>query len=175
MILSTYFIKRRIAKLIRKSSERQARFCPLPMAKHLLFFYNQRDASQIEPILRKLKDNKFHVSSLVFCPDGITIERLESIDNLICRKTDLNFLGLPSSQLIENVKSLQADVLINVGREKDYTLLFLMLLHPASFKTGIKWFQSDAYDLVVSPMDENKDVGFLCEQILFYLQSIRAK
>ena len=175
MVLSTYFIRREIAQLLRKASERQVQFRSLEEAKHLLFFYNQRDAMKLEPIMQRLKECKFYVSTVVFHPEVVNLERMQSLNSLICRKADLNILGMPSPHIIEDVKQLRADILINLGGVKDYTLLYLMLNHPTSFRVGIKWQESDAYDLLISPTDDNQGIDFLCEQILFYLQSIGAK
>ena len=62
MIISTYFIQRRVQELKRQAGNRPHRFCALPEARSLLLFYRASDQQEIEPCLETLRMMRKSVS-----------------------------------------------------------------------------------------------------------------
>ena len=175
MILSTYFIKQKIAKLIRKPLQRNVEFMPLSKAKSVFIFYNRKDESEVIPTLKKLNSIRMQVATFVYDNNiAPTNGNKNETQQLICYKQDLNLWGYPPNHIEKTVLEKQADILICLDGDKDYTLRYLMLKHPCSFKVGIKRNKQNIYDFSVSATINDKN-SYILEQILFYLNTINRK
>jgi hypothetical protein len=82
--------------------------------------------------------------------------------------------GLPLPSLCERFKDIPADILIDLTRSGDYSMHYLLLTNPASFKVGNKSSLRNLFDMTI-PMGEDDNMAHFFQHILYYLQTIRSK
>lgn len=172
MILSNYFIKRKISELIAQPPARARAFNGWNEVRHILVFCEAKDMKKVEPCLETLRRSHKSVTVCVYAPapgagpfpDGYRV----------IGPKDVNILGYPSSDTCRAVGEIKADLLIDLSRPGCYPLQYLLLQHPCPFKAGSKGAGPDLYDLSILVTDRD-DIQYLFEQILFYLQSIHSK
>ena len=174
MMLTSYFIKKKINELVKEQAGRVCKSLPLSEARSLLIFYNVEDHQAIVNQLSALRKENKVINTCVFVPDK-NHEIQENESNILVRaKGDLNAWCFPSDKIVERVKAIQADIVIDLTRANCYAMHTIILQHPCTFKVGIKYPEQDWYDLAISATDK-EDVTFLFEQVLFYLRSIGTK
>jgi hypothetical protein len=169
-----YFIKRKIRKLAKGTALRFHRFCPLDKADDILVFLEMKDRKQIQPCLDTLQKLRKRVKVCMFVPRNTRPEhRFSGLS--VCETKDINRWGFPANHIVSPVTTLKADILIDLTGMDCHSMKYMMLQHPSTFKTGLKWEEAqDMYDFSIT-MTNSDNVKHLFEQILFYLQTIRSK
>lgn len=172
MILKNYLIKRKIGRLL-SSGHRRRCFRSLDGIERVLLFYRAADAEAAgicADRLKKLGKQVYTCSYRGAAPPSAGSETHIGIDP----KTDLDRRGIPAETLIDRLDACRPDLLVDLTREKDYVMQYLLLKCRCDFKAGIKSGEDDRYDFTLAGT-ENKDLVYLFEQIIFYLQTIRSK
>lgn len=172
MILSNYFIKKKISELIAHPPVRLRAFRSWNEVRHILVFYEARDQEIIKPCLETLRKSHKQVTACVYAPAS-GAGPFPDGDRIVGSK-DVNLLGFPSPETRRAVGEIKADLLIDLSRPGCYPLQYLLLQHPCPFKAGCKAGGPDLYDLSISVTGQD-NIQYLFEQILFYLQSIHSK
>ncbi|GAB6394875.1 MAG: hypothetical protein MdMp024_1187 [Bacteroidales bacterium] len=175
MMCRSFFIKRKIQSLVKKSSvARQGCFCSLNEAKTFLIVFHIKDKGQVSLCVERLKKLGKKTRLCVFIPKNM--KTLEAVDTswLQVKEELFDSAGLPSKIVCEKFYAVQADVLLDLTRPGDYVMHFLQLMHPASFKVGNKSALRNIFDLII-PMGCDDTIPQYFEYILFYLQTIRSK
>lgn len=173
MKLTNYVIKKRIQQLARKNAGRKHQFCSLDDVHDVLVLFHLRDKEEVEGCLQKLRDRDKNVRTCAFIPHYSHEEEIESCVSVSAKK-DLDIWGIPSNAICKKINGIKADVLIDLTGPKCYALKYLTLIHPATFKVGVKRDDNDIYDFSIAVTNE-EGIPYLFEQILFYLQTIRSK
>lgn len=176
MIWTDYFIKRKVQGLARDMAARTHCFRSLKEAHDIVVFFEHKDREAIEPCMETLRMLRKNVRSCVyisshdaeFTPKGKNDYRVCSDGKEISR------WGFPSADVTEQVNAMKADILIDLTGKSCYVMKYLMLLHPSTFKMGLKRGEQDLYDFSLSVTDKD-DIRYLFGQIIFYLQTIRSK
>lgn len=172
MIVSNYFIKKKIRGLIAQPPARIRGFRSLEEARSVLVFYQARDTETIRPCLESLRKMHKQLKVCVYAPVGVSLQ-LPDEHQFIANK-DLDAWGFPSESKRRAIREWKADVLIDLSGPSCYPLQYLILQHPCPFKVGPKHPDLDLYDLSILVTDRD-DIQYLFGQILFYLQSIHSK
>ncbi|SEG20899.1 DUF6913 domain-containing protein [Parabacteroides chinchillae] len=172
MILTNYFIKRKVRSLVNKGSKRDHCFRGMKEARTVLVMYDAKDQNIIEPCLETIRMMHKQVKTFVYGTAETEIDSDSSVS--LCAKTDLDFWGFPKESVCNKLKAINADILIDLSKPFNYVSQYLMLLHPCDFKVGIKRNEQDLYDLSIS-VTSRDDIKHLFGHILFYLQTIRSK
>lgn len=172
MILSNYFIKKKIRELIAHPPARRRAYRSLNEVRHILVFYEAKDRDQVEPCLETLRKMHKQVTACVYAP-GSGSGPFPDGYRVIGPK-DVNRGGFPSAATSRAIKEINADLLIDLSRPGCYPLQYLLLQHPCPFKAGSKTDGPDLYDLSILVTGQD-GIPYLFEQILFYLQSIHSK
>jgi hypothetical protein len=172
MAWTNFVIKSKLKKLAGQNLDRMNNFCTLNDAKSILLFVHSRDLSQAEPYITQLKEKGKTISVIVYLPKKDKREEVYFFDQIVSVKDD--FWGVPSKEAIEKVSAYKADILIDITRPYCYAIKYLAFSNPSLFKVGVKWEDTDTYDLSLAVTD-NSNIPYLFEQILFYLQTIRSK
>jgi hypothetical protein len=168
MIFSDYLSRRKIKSLLKKSVSREHCFCSLNYAKTILVLYNVEDEQIVIPFIAKLQSVGKKVNTCVYIDDEkTTIENEPSVIYIVGK-------NLPKSDVCNQVKAIPSDILIDLSDAKCNPLKYLMLQHPSTFKVGIRDADESMHDfaLIMTGKELLKDI---CEQMYFYLQTIRAK
>lgn len=175
MILTDYFIKRKVQKLAAKTATRQHYFRSLKEAHDILIFFEAKDEDKIEPCLETLRMLRKNVNVCLYVSHKTPLEANDSY-LMIYENKDIDRWGSPHPEVTQNVNSRKADILIDLTSKGCYSMKYLMLQHPAAFKIGLKRSASeqDMYDFSLSVTDRD-DLMYLFGQIIFYLQTIRSK
>lgn len=173
MRLTNYFIKKKVQSLASGAANRKHEFCTLEDANHILVLYQADDHELVEPCLEKLRKMRKKVQACVFV-SGSTVPEMNASYMTVHSKKDLDTWLAPSDAVVEQFKTVRADILIDLTRPDCYPMQYLMLQHPCRFKVGVKRAGIDLYDLSIS-LTEREDIKHLFEHILFYLQTIRSK
>ncbi len=109
------------------------------------------------------------------------IEKKTIPDHFLLRKgynffcmTDLNWFHRPEPLFISDFIEREFDLLINLSIDQIYPVEYIYALSKARFKTG-KFFEgTDHCDLAIDT-GQNRDIGYLTEQLTHYLQIINKK
>lgn len=91
------------------------------------------------------------------------------LEHVVVSKKQLTFLGLPQNEVLSTLNSRKPDVLINLGKPDEITLLALSKWIDAPFKVGS--FEHPVFDLSIA---ETGVEAFL-KQVLVYLNMIKTK
>lgn len=176
MILTNYFLKKEIRKLIRKSSERPHQYCSLDDIHSLLFICNTKDWEAARGCIEKLRSMKKTVNTAIFAPTSKDVPTWYSNYLLLRADKDVNVWGFPDKSLQHQFYHLPADLLIDFSGENSTPMYYMFLKHPATFKVGVKISENSAYDLsIIPPPDEKDNLLYLFDQIINYLRTIKKK
>lgn len=173
MILTNYFIKKKIRELSEAQSARKHGFRSLKEARSILVMYQDKDIEAIEPCLETLRMLNKQVVACVYL-SGTSGGALPEDCHTLDAKADLTLWGFPKEPKSREIKELKADLLISLIEPDCYALQYILLQHDCTFKVGAKRGETDLYDLSILVTDRD-DIKYLFGQILFYLQSIRSK
>jgi hypothetical protein len=173
MILTNYFIKKKVQHLASGTLSRKHEFCTLEDAKHILVLFHASDRDVVEPCLDTLRKQQKKVDACVYVADE-TVPEMGPSYLVVHSKKDLDAWNSPKDAVVKNCKALKADILIDLTQPNNYPMQYLLLQHPCRFKVGIKQDGADLYDLAIS-VTERDNIKQLFEHILFYLRSIRSK
>ena len=86
---------------------------------------------------------------------------------------DLNWLGFPKPEKIDDFTNIKFDVLINIALNQNLVLDTITLLSKAKFKVGSSPNETNYFDLNIN-IGENDDAMFLAEQQIFYLAQLNS-
>ncbi len=172
MILSNYFIKKKIKALAKEASSRQSRYCSLEEANNILVVFNLKDKKEVLLCIEKLKEFNKEINICVYVPK---LNREECDESWLQIKEDkLDSKGIPTNEMVRKFNEIPADILIDLTRTTNYPMHYLLLQHPSRFKVGNKSSLRDMYDMTVTMTDDD-NIDELFEHLLFYLLTIRSK
>lgn len=174
MILTNYFIKKKVQELAAGLPERKRGFSTLKEAHRILVLYQAKDQEAVAPGLERLRGMHKQVVACLSVADHTSCQALPADCHTLDVKKDLTIWGIPKEDKCKEIKEIKADIVINLCDPDHYAMQYIMLQHDCSFTAGIKQGGTDLYDLSILVTDRD-DIKYLFEQILFYLQSIRSK
>lgn len=173
MIITHYFIKKEIKGVRQQTVGRAHRYQSLDEIRTVLLLFDAKNLSEVQPCIRQLENRKIKVSACAYTKEEMPNWPASIL--LIREKKDVNKLGIPVAAIEEKFNSIQADLLIDLTETQSYSMRLLMLKHPSLFKVGAKSEGLEQlHDLSIAVTNKNS-IGYLFEQILFYLQAIRSK
>lgn len=172
MILKNYFIKRKIDELL-SSSCRNRRFLPFDRIGRILLFYNISDAEAAEICAGKLRKQGKEVYTCGYKSEG-SPDSADDTHIYVGSRADTGKNGVPSDAVVQRLDACRADAIIDLTRGNSYVMQYLLLKCRCDFKAGVKGNENNLYDLTLAATD-NKDLVYLFDQIVFYLQTIRSK
>lgn len=174
MKISTYIIKKKIQKLsCASSSDREKHSIGIEEARSVLILGDWKDYERIYDIAKRNSALKGKVSFCMLVNNDLPKDSDKNIC-IVDSKKDINNFYIPNQDCIEKVTSIKADILIDLSSSESYSLKYILLNHPSTFKVGVKNENADLYDLSIL-MTESNNIEQNFEQILFYLNSIRSK
>lgn len=178
MILTNYFLKKKIRRLAGGRSERAGYYRTFQDVQHILVFYDVRDSEPVAACVESLRKLHKEVIGCMLVPSGSPSSSSSdagtsafSADYPVSLAKSLNIWGFPSDTVRREIDALPADLLIDLTRRHCYAMQYLVLRHPSPFKVGPKREGLELYDLSIL-LAERDDTAYLFKQILFYLQSI---
>ena len=176
MVLTNYFLKRDIQKLIRKSSERPHQYRSLDDVKNILFICKSKDWDTARGCIEKLRSMKKTVNTAIFAETSNDVPTWYSHYLLLRADKDVNLFGFPDKSLQAQFYQLPADLLIDFSGDSSLSMYYMFLKHPSTFKAGIKCSETSAYDFsIIPPSEESNNLLYLFNQIISYLQTINSK
>ncbi len=175
MVLTNYFLKKEIQKLIRKASDRPHQYRSMNDIKTILFICDSKDWDIARVCIEKLKSINKTVNTAIFAPTEKDVPTWYSNYLLLRADKDVNIWGFPEKSIQKQFCHLPADLVIDFTGERTSAMFYLFLQHPSTFKAGIKYSEDSVYDFSIIPPKENSNLQYLFEQLLSYLQSITSK
>ncbi len=173
MILTHYFIKRKINRLL-SSAKRSRRFKTLNEIHNVLLLCHAADADEVKQCAARLKKAGKKVT-VCMCETASAASRNGDPDIFyVSPAHDVTVWGFPESSVVQKVNACTPDIVIDLTRKNEYVMQYLLLRSECDFKAGIRSEEKAFYDFSVSAT-ENKELSYLFEQIIFYLQTIRSK
>lgn len=170
---TTYFIRKKVKRLVGEGRKRPGHFCTLQEARRILVLFDAEDRSVVEPCLDTLRRMEKDIRVCMYL-SGDAIPEVDSSYQIVQAKRDLNMWYMPPKAVQEKFCACEADILIDLTRGENYVMQYLLLKHPAAFKVGAKSHGLDLYDLTLSVV-ENTDIKDIFGHLIFYLQTIRSK
>jgi len=175
MILTDYFLKRELRKLISKSSRRPHQYRSMNDIKNVLFVCNSEDWEIGRTCIDRLKTIHKTVNTAIYSPTIKDVPTWYSNYLLLRGDKDVNLWGFPDKSLQQQFNSLSADIIMDFTGEKSMAMYYLILQHPSLFKVGCKQSENSAYDLSIVPSEGKDDLQYIFEQLFNYLQTISSK
>ena len=172
MILSHYFIRKKILSIQVQPAVRRLKALSLEEAERILLVYDYAGKEEVEACLAGIKGKQKWLH-LIFSETPIP-EADMTPEKLVCTRKELNTRGFPPEALVEKVKSLKADLLIDLTTDVCYPLLYMVVQHPAGMKVGVKKPLGEFYDFSLA-LNSREKISYIWQQIVFYLQSFRTK
>ena len=151
---------------------RQPKALSLEEAERILLVYDYADKEEVEACLVGIKGKQKWLH-LIFSETPIP-EADMTPEKLVCTRKELNTRGFPPEALVEKVKFLKADLLIDLTTDVCYPLLYMVVQHPAGMKVGVKKPLGEFYDFSLV-LNSREKISYIWQQIVFYLQSFRTK
>ncbi|MCC8155176.1 MAG: hypothetical protein LIP01_13890 [Tannerellaceae bacterium] len=173
MILTDYYLRRKINSLAKNAPKRDHRYCTIEQAGDILISYSIEDKEVVHRYMEKLRVLGKNVSGCIYIPKN-KIHKPDSTCLQVKEGNDTNLLMLPRAELMIKFTELPADILIDLSRPTDHIIHYMVLYHPAKLKVGRKMEGVSLYDISLIENEEDT-VEKLSEDILFYLQTIRSK
>lgn len=171
MILSYYFIRKRVQELLKHPPARRRRFFAWNEVKSLWLVYLQEDSTEAEACVAQLKAMGKTVRCLVFARNAPAASLEEEV-RCRCTKADLNLWAFPSEAVEKRFCAEACDMLLDLVPDEILPLQYLEAKHPAPFKIGIKKASGGLYDFALEA--SKRDIRYIFTQILFYLQTFRS-
>lgn len=175
MILTNYFLKKEIRKLVQKASARPHQYRSINDIKDILFICDAKDWDTGRQCVEKLKSLHKNVNTAIYAPTAKDTPTWYSNYLLLRADKDVNLFGFPESGILKQFCHLPADLLIDFSGEPSSAMFYMFLQHPSTFKAGIKRTENTVYDFSIIPPEGNDNLQYLFEQLLNYLQSITSK
>ena len=172
MILSYYFIRKRVQELLRNPIARRRRFFAWGDVKRIWVVYLQEDNAEAEACVARLRAMGKEVRCLVFAREASVLPP-KAEARLVCTKADLNLWAFPSEAVEKGFCAEACDVLLDLVPDENLPLQYLEGKHPAPFKLGVKKASGGLYDFALEV--SKRDIGYIFEQMLFYLQTFRSE
>jgi hypothetical protein len=153
------------------------RYRELDETRHILILCDMSDWKAVEACIHRLKAMKKSVHVCVYALKQDPTRIWDYGYLLVEAKKDIDFWGFPKKYILDQLRHLPADMLLDLtGAGSPPALRYLMLQHPATFKVGAKYVSDrNWYDFSIVMEDGTHDIPFLFQQILNYLQMIRSK
>lgn len=169
------FIQKKIKNLCKNSGKRHHEFRSMDDIRNMLIFIDDFDQCIVEFGLKQLVKQGKQVQFCIYTNnEEFESEKEEYI--YVNEERDLNKFAFPNEPLCRQIKDISTDILIDLTESTSYPMHYLALIHPATFKVGIKRDNNELYDFsIIPPPDREDDLAFIFDQILFYLKTIRSK
>lgn len=172
MILTNYFIKKKIKRLSASHARREHTFRSLEEVRDIVLFFHIRDREEIEACMAKLRKAGKRVKGCVFVPHNwkgeVAISYLP-----VKHGVNLSALSMPSEQLLNELSELRMDMLMDLTSPRCVAMKYLFLHQDCPFKVGVKWDEEEYYDFSIAATDD-RSIPYLFDQLVHYLQTIRS-
>ncbi|MDR0757408.1 MAG: hypothetical protein LBF85_06150 [Tannerella sp.] len=176
MILTGRFINKKIRTLSNAAARRAHCYRSLYDVKYVLLLCEAKDWKMVAPCINRLKElgKTVHVCVYIQKHDETPIWDYAYL--LVESDSDVDLWGFPKKNIRNQLNSLSVDLLLDFTNRELAVMRYLVLQHPAAFKVGAKYGTDEStYDLSIVMKDGLRDIPFLFEQVLNYLQTIRSR
>ncbi len=175
MILTKYFLNKRIRSLAKDTTTREHCYRSLDDVRYALIMCEARDWKAVEPCIETLKKKGKTVHVCVYTRKDEDTPIWDYAFLPVEEGKDINMWGFPDKNMRMQLNNLTVDMLLDLTSEEVPVMRYLMLQHPAAFKVGAKRDQGmDLFDLSIVMKDGVHDIPFLFRHIISYLQTIRS-
>ena len=176
MILTNYFLSKKIKKLSKAGATRTHYYRSLEDVRYVLVVCEAKDWKAVATCIDKLKKMGKTVHVCVYTQKQEDTPIWDYAYLLVEEGRDLSLWGFPHANIQNQLNGLSVDLLIDLTSGNIPVMRYLVLQQPATFKVGAKRPSDfDMYDLSIVMKEDVYDVPFLFDQILIYLQAIRSK
>jgi hypothetical protein len=163
-----FFKDRAIKKLI--ASQSTQKFDGLAKAKSALILF--RNETPVKSSLALAIEGKFtrynmQIDFLGYLP--LKLEKGAEAPDGFYFKNQLNWLGLPKTETVQDLTNKDYDVIIDLDEELDSPNNFILLSAKAGIRVGVNKLKK-LYDLTVEKADNNEES--IVNEIEFYLKNI---
>ena len=172
MVLTNYFLKKEIQKLICNASERPHQYRSMNDIRHIFFICDSKDWDIIRSCIEKLKVMNKTVHTAIIATSQNDVPTWYSNYLLVRADKDVNLLGFPEKSLQKQFYDVPADLLIDFTSSQSSPLYYMLLKHPSTFKAGIKYSKDSAHDFSIIPPEDNSTLAYLFDELINYLTTI---
>lgn len=167
MIISSYFLQRKIKALAVSLKGRKIFYPSWEKAASVLVAYLYKDKATIEPCIARLKSMDKKVMRLVFV-DNVKEDVPQESQSVFIKREKLNVWGIPDKELLQAASALKADMLIDLSSACCLPLIYAELLNPSLLKVGPKWGEGMTfYDFTID-VPRTEGAFALLEQVIVY-------
>ena len=176
MILTKYFLNRKIKALSKSASIRPHCYRSLNDIRHVLIMCEAKDWKAIQPCIQAFKKMGKSVHVCVYTRKTDETPIWDYAYLLVEAEKDIDLWGFPDKNIRSQLNGLSVDMLLDLTSGELPAMNYLMLQQPASFKVGGKRSsEEDLHDFSIIMKEGMHDIPFLFGQIINYLQAIRSK
>jgi hypothetical protein len=176
MILTKYFLNKKIKALSKNASIREHCYRSLNDIRHVLVMCEAKDWISVHHCIQTLKRMGKSVHACIYTRKSDETPIWDYAYLLVEAEKDIDIWGFPNKNIKHQLNGLSVDMLLDLTSGEIPAMSYLMLQQPASFKVGAKRSpEEDLYDLSIIMEEGMHDIPFLFGQIVTYLQVIRSK
>ncbi len=173
------FIAKNKLKSALKKLERKRVFLDIENIHSILILFETNEYETVDLFAEKLERMGKSISGYAFRSNKDTYDYSETNYTVINPKENLSKLGIPNDEFMKNIQSGYYDAVFDLTIKENIVLEYIATYCNAPMKIGLKKNELPLYDLAISNLPEIKaeesPVGFLSEQILLYLRTIKTK
>lgn len=166
MIVSNYFLHRKIKALLASRVGRKTIFTSFEKAKSVVIAYLYKDKAAIEPCIGRLKSMGKKVMQLVFVEEA-KVDLQPNPQIVYITKKGLNAWGFPNGASLRAASALKADILIDLSSARSLPLIYVELLNLSLLKVGPKWSDESEYDFTID-LPKGKDASSMLDCVILY-------
>jgi hypothetical protein len=135
-------------------------FCHENQLSHIVDFINLCQKNQIETLVAIVYNGKIEQAPK------------PNFNHVILNKKHFSFWEIPHPEIINQLSSFSADIIINIGNDEQFKTLAMSKLVKAKCKIGS--FENAIYDIAIAVEKTTSASNFL-QQVVVYLQMIKTK
>lgn len=101
---------------------------------------------------------------------------VSTLNRIIIKKSDLSFIGKPSSIIIDDIKNRKFDVVFDVNQKSFVPLLYMLINADATLFCGTDKNSDFSFNFLIETTNHQYiSRRFILEQFLFYLKKINVR
>jgi len=174
------FVKKKKLKSQLKKNDRQHAFLSMVAINSVLVLFETSDYEVVDSFVEKLQEAGKSVDGYAFRVKDDIFDYSETNYIMLGPKENTEKSGMPSEELLKQLKTKHYDVVIDLTLKENFSLEFILATANTTMTVGLKKNKLPLYDLSISKPSQTKAsknfrAGELIKSITYYLKTIKEK
>ena len=169
-----FFKKRRLKSLLKKNNRKHA-FLDLDSIHSIIILFETSDYETVDSFVEELQSIGKSVKGYAFRTKKDIYDYSETNYTIVSSKENSNKSGMPSDELLEQIKSTHYDAAIDLTIKENLSLEYILAVANVTMAIGLKKNTLPLYDLSISKLPKGNPLDELIKSILHYLKTIKGE